>query len=86
MLDSRVTGVHGLIVDVVEYPQMNYLALRVYRPNIEDFSEPDKMRILESLYATRDAIRDTGTNCHIEGVENAPPNRNSLLRTGDFKG
>lgn len=86
MLDPRVTGIRGLIVDMVEYSHMNYLGLRVYRDNIESFSEGQKTKILEHLYAVRDAIRDAGTNCHIEGVESAPPNRNSLVPRGKLEG
>lgn len=79
MTDQKVTGIRGLIIDMVEYPERKYLALRVYRDNIESFSEPQKLQIAELLYSVRDAISDTGTNCYIEGVEHAPPNRNSLV-------
>lgn len=60
------------IVDVVEYN--DYLALRVYKDNIESFSEPQKLSLAEYLYKLRDAIRSE-VNCHIEGVTNAPPSR-----------
>jgi hypothetical protein len=62
----------GFIVDIVEWP--NTLTLRVYRPNVEDFSQGQKVALAEYLYRLRDAIRETGTKCEIEGVENAPPN------------
>lgn len=62
----------GLIVDVIEYP--DYLALRVYKSNIESFSESQKVALAEYLYQLRDAIRSE-TRCHIEGVENDPPRR-----------
>lgn len=62
----------GLIVDVVEYP--DYLALRVYKSNIESFSESQKVALAEYLYRLRDSIRSE-TRCHIEGVENDPPRR-----------
>lgn len=61
----------GFIVDVVEYP--DYLALRVYKPNIEEFSEMQKVSLAEYLYQLRDAIKSEDVKCHIEGVENAPP-------------
>ena len=62
----------GFIVDIVEYP--DYLALRVYRDNVESFSEPRKVQLAEYLYSLRDTIRSE-VNCHIEGVEDAPPSR-----------
>lgn len=66
------------IVDMVEYD--DYLALRVYRPNIEEFSEPQKVQLAQYLYELRDAIctikvKGRKVKCHIEGVENAPPNK-----------
>lgn len=57
----------GIIVDLIEYP--DYLALRVYKNNIEDFSESQKISIAEYLYVLRDTIRDLGVKCHLEGVE-----------------
>jgi len=62
----------GFIVDIVEYP--DYLALRVYKDNIESFSEDQKVALAEYLYRVRDAIRSE-VNCHIEGVTNAPPGK-----------
>lgn len=62
----------NFIVDITEYP--DYLALRVYRDNVESFSEPEKVGLAEYLFGLRDAIRSE-TNCHIEGVEDAPPSR-----------
>jgi 23S rRNA G2069 N7-methylase RlmK/C1962 C5-methylase RlmI len=62
----------GFIVDIAEYP--DYLALRVYKDNVESFSEPQKVALAEYLYQVRDAIRSE-VNCHIEGVTNAPPSR-----------
>lgn len=64
----------GFIVDIVEYP--DYLALRVYKDNVESFSEPQKVALAEYLYKVRDAIRSE-VNCHIEGVTDAPPSRRS---------
>ena len=62
----------GLIVDVVEY--QDYLELRVYKSNIETFSEPQKVALAEYLYQLRDAFR-VETKCHIRGVTNDPPRR-----------
>jgi hypothetical protein len=62
----------GFIIDAVEYP--DYLALRFYKPNVEEFSEGQKIALAEYLFQLRDAIRSE-VNCHLEGVENAPPSR-----------
>jgi hypothetical protein len=62
----------GFIVDAVEY--QDYLALRFYRPNVEEFSEPQKVALAEYLFRLRDAIRSE-VKCHLEGVTNAPPSR-----------
>lgn len=64
----------GFIVDLVEFN--DYLELRVYRDNVESFSEPQKVALAEYLYTVRDAIRSI-TNCHIRGVIDAPPSRKS---------
>jgi hypothetical protein len=69
---SIKSPVNGFIVDVVEYP--DYLALRVYRDNVESFSEPQKLACAEYLYLLRDSL-NTVVKCHIEGVEDAPPSR-----------
>lgn len=60
----------NFIVDIVEYP--DYLALRIYKDNIESFSEPQKVALAEYLYKLRDAIRSE-VNCHFEGVKDEPP-------------
>lgn len=67
--------VRGFIVDIVEYEQYNSLVLRVYRDNVESFSDPQKVTLAEYLYQLRDAIRDLGVTCNLEGVETPPPNR-----------
>ncbi|WMI33549.1 hypothetical protein SEA_PHREDRICK_179 [Streptomyces phage Phredrick] len=64
----------NFIVDMVEY--QDYLALRVYKDNIESFSDNQKVALAEYLYQLRDAIRSE-CKCHIEGVENEPPSRGS---------
>lgn len=62
----------GFIVDMIEYP--NTLALRFYKPNVEDFSQGQKVLIAEYLYTLRNGIRDLGVKCELDGVESAPPN------------
>lgn len=64
----------GFIVDIAEYS--DYLALRVYKDNVESFSESQKVALAEYLFQLRDAIRSE-VNCHIEGVTDAPPSRKS---------
>lgn len=56
--------VKGLIIDVVEYP--DYIALKVYQENLEEFSENDKVRIAEYLQSLRNTINPM-VKCHIEG-------------------
>lgn len=65
----------GLVVDMVEFPKRNYLALRVYKDNLESFSDPQKVSIAEYLYQLRDAVRQCGVQCHIDGALGSPPNR-----------
>ena len=65
----------NFIVDIVEHDKRNYLELRVYRDNIESFSQPQKVAIAEYLYQLRDAIRQCNVRCHIQGSEGSPPNR-----------
>lgn len=65
----------NFVVDVVEYDRMNTLALRVYRPNVEEFSQGQKVALAEYLYRLRDAMRDVGVKVFIEGVESDPPQR-----------
>lgn len=55
----------GFVVDVVEH--QDYLELRVYEENIADYDIDQKVALAEYLYRMRDAIRLTGTKCHIQG-------------------
>lgn len=61
----------GFVVDVVEHPE--YLELRVYQENIETFNESQKVVLADYLYKIRDAIKLTGTKCHIQGSLNPVP-------------
>jgi hypothetical protein len=61
----------GFVVDVVEH--QDYLELRVYKDNIESFSEPQKVVLADYLYKIRDAIKLTGTKCFIQGSLNPVP-------------
>lgn len=64
----------GFVVDMVEFPEYETLILRVYRDNVESFSDPQKIQLAEYLYKLRDAIRSLGVACNLEGVEKSPPN------------
>lgn len=55
----------GFVVDMVEHE--DYLELRVYKENIEEYDIDQKVALASYLYTLRDAIRLTGTNCHIQG-------------------
>lgn len=63
----------GFIIDLIEYPG-NY-SLRVYAPNVEQFSTPQKVELATHLYVIRDAIRATGVKCEVEGSAGDPPSR-----------
>lgn len=63
----------GFVFDIVEYP--SYLAIRFYKENIEEFSEPQKISIAEWLFQLRDAIRTVEPKTHFDGAEGAPPAR-----------
>ena len=55
----------GFVVDLVEH--QDYLELRVYEENIAEYTDEQKVGLAEYLYKIRDAIRLTGTKCHIQG-------------------
>lgn len=65
----------GFIVDMVEYQDEGYVALRFYKPLVEDYSESQKMELAQYLMFLEEAINSTGTKCVIERSDNAPPNR-----------
>jgi len=59
--------VKNLILDVRARP--NYLALTVYESNIMEYSESDRMAIMEYLLQVRDLIISYGTPCELEGMK-----------------
>ena len=59
--------VKGLILDVRARP--NYLALTVYESNIMEFSESQRMNVMEYLLMVRKLIQSYGTPCEIEGMK-----------------
>ena len=59
--------VKNFILDVRARP--NYLALTVYESNIMEYSETDRMAIMEYLLQIRDLIISYGSPCEIEGMK-----------------
>lgn len=51
---------------IAEYP--NTLAVRVFKHNIDTFTELQYQNIIEYLVLVRDTIRSFGVSCDIEGV------------------
>ena len=61
----------GFIVDFVGY--QDYVALRIYRDNLEDYSEPQKVSLAEWLFQlARDITEATDVRCYVEGREALP--------------
>ena len=59
--------VKGLILDIRARP--NYLALTVYESNIMEYSENQRMAVMEYLLMVRKLIMSYGTPCEIEGMK-----------------
>ena len=59
--------VKGLILDIRARP--NYLALTVYESNIMEYSESQRMQLMEYLLMIRNLIISYGTPCEIEGMK-----------------
>jgi hypothetical protein len=59
--------VKGLILDIRARP--NYLALTVYESNIMEYSESQRMQLMEYLLMIRKLIMSYGTPCEIEGMK-----------------
>jgi predicted methyltransferase len=59
--------VKNLILDIRARP--NYLALTVYESNIMEYSESQRMAIMEYLLTIRKLIQSYGTPCELEGMK-----------------
>jgi hypothetical protein len=59
--------VKGLILDVRARP--NYLALTVYESNIMEYSETQRMAVMDYLLLVRKLIMSYGSPCEIEGMK-----------------
>lgn len=59
--------VKNLTLDVRARP--NYLALTVYESNVMEYSESQRMALMEYLLLVRKLIQSYGTPCEIEGMK-----------------
>jgi predicted methyltransferase len=59
--------VRNLVLDVRSRP--NYLALTVYESNIMEYSEVDRMAIMDYLLLVRQIIQSFGIPCELEGMK-----------------
>ena len=59
--------VKNLTMDIRARP--NYLALTVYESNIMEYSENQRMAVMEYLLLVRNLIMSYGTPCEIEGMK-----------------
>ena len=62
-LDSVPCPASGVIIDVVEF-EPGYFAYRMYRDNIEDYSDPMKSSIFEWIKDRAKVAMDLG-NCQV---------------------
>lgn len=59
--------VRNLLLDIRDRP--NYLALTVYESNIMEYSESDRMAIMNYLLLVRELILSFGVPCELEGMK-----------------
>lgn len=59
--------VKNLLMDIRARP--NYLALTVYESNIMEYSETQRMAVMDYLLLVRKLIQSYGTPCEIEGMK-----------------
>lgn len=57
----------GIILDIRKRP--NYIALTVHEDNIMEFSQEQRMNIMEYLLQVRSMIQNFGVRCEIEGIK-----------------
>lgn len=56
----------GIKLDIARRP--NYIALVVHEDNIMEFSESNRMAIMDYLLNVRSMIENFGVRCEIEGI------------------
>jgi hypothetical protein len=59
----------GFIIDTVEYP--DWWALRLYRDNIEGYSEYQKVALFEYVKGLLQLAKDAGIQIYLEVYEDA---------------
>jgi hypothetical protein len=60
----------GIKFDIRRRP--NYLGVFVYEENIMEFSQDQRMNIMEYLLKIRSMIQSFGVRCEIEGIKYVP--------------
>jgi hypothetical protein len=63
------TPYKGIKLDIRKRP--NYIALTVHEENIMEFSQEQRMNIMEYLLQVRSMIQNFGVRCEIEGIKYA---------------
>lgn len=59
----------GIKLDIRKRP--NYIALTIHEDNIMEFSEDQRVNIMEYLLKVRSMIENFGVRCEIEGINYA---------------
>jgi len=59
----------GIKLDIRKRP--NYIALTVHEDNIMEFSQEQRMNIMDYLLQVRSMIQNFGVRCEIEGIKYA---------------
>lgn len=59
----------GIVLDIRKRP--NYIAITIHEDNIMEFSQEQRMNIMEYLLQVRTMIQNFGVRCEIEGIKYA---------------
>lgn len=59
----------GIKLDIRKRP--NYIALTIHEDNIMEFSEDQRVNIMEYLLKVRSMVQNFGVRCEIEGINYA---------------
>ena len=66
---------HGVAIDMIEFPDMEHIGIRVYVDQITPLDMPAKMQIIERMYLIQKILRSFGVSCSLEKVAGLPPKR-----------
>lgn len=66
---------HGVAIDLVEFPEMEHIGIRVYVDQIEPLTMEAKMQIIERMYLIQNVLRSHGVSASLEKVAGLPPKR-----------